>query len=199
MCAWIVWIWSLSPSNHPRPDHAPIAIVIQSEHLKRLISLRNQSAKHPGCFGISEVVISSALSKGWRSDPEAFRARPFLDFAETGNRTWKASGTPGIFDCVIIEKCCSVDRGRGICPLFSSPPRGIWQFRSPHPWEFTIQGKKKMLMPGGQPRGEGGWRRGWAQLEVEGNMDTILIITEETTVLILYLNQRLVDVVGCKS
>ena len=61
MCAWIVWIRSLSPSNHPRSDHAPIVIVIQSEHLKHSISLRNQSAKHPdsGCFGISGVVIGS--------------------------------------------------------------------------------------------------------------------------------------------
>ena len=41
--------------------------VIQSEHLKHSISLRNQSAKYPdsGCFGISGVVIGSALSKGW--------------------------------------------------------------------------------------------------------------------------------------
>ena len=45
------------------------------------------------------------------------------------------------------------DKGRGIFPLFSSPPRGIWQLMSPHPREFAIQGKK-MLMPGGQP-GEG--------------------------------------------
>ena len=61
MCAWIVWIQSLSPSNHPRSDHAPIVIVIQSEHLKHSIPLRNQSAKHPdsGCFGISGVVIGS--------------------------------------------------------------------------------------------------------------------------------------------
>ena len=54
-----------------------------------------------------------------------------------------------LFDCAINEKCCSVDGGRGICPLFSSPPRGIWQLKSPHPREFAIQGKK-MLMPGGQ-------------------------------------------------
>ena len=41
---------------------------------------------------------------------------------------------------------------RGICPLFSSPPRGIWQVMSPHPREFAIQGKKKeMKIPGGQP------------------------------------------------
>ena len=78
MCTWIVWISSLSPSKHPRPNHVPIVIVIQSEYLKNSISPRNQSAKHPGCFGISEVVIGPALSKRWRS-----------------NRAWKASGIQG--------------------------------------------------------------------------------------------------------
>ena len=33
-----------------------------------------------------------------------------------------------LFDCVINEKCCSVDGGRDICPLFSSPPRGFDSF-----------------------------------------------------------------------
>ena len=47
-----------------------------------------------------------------------------------------------LFDCAINEKCCSVDGGRSICPLFSSPPQGIWQLKSPHPREFAIQGKK---------------------------------------------------------
>ena len=47
-----------------------------------------------------------------------------------------------LFDCAINKKCCIVDGGRGICPLFSSPPRGIWQLKSPHPREFAIQGKK---------------------------------------------------------
>ena len=46
-------------------------------------------------------------------------------------------------DCAVNEKCYSVDGGQGICPLFSSSPRGIWQLKSPHPWEFAIQGKKK--------------------------------------------------------
>ena len=80
-CAWIVWNRSLSPSNHPRPDHAPIVIVIQSERLKHSTSPRNQSAKHPdsGRLGISGVVIGSALSKGSRSGPEAFRAGHFED------------------------------------------------------------------------------------------------------------------------
>ena len=44
-----------------------------------------------------------------------------------------------LFDCVINEKCCSDDGGRGICPLFSSPARLIWQLKSPHPREFAIQ------------------------------------------------------------
>ena len=46
--------------------------------------------------------------------------------------------------------------------FFSSPPRRIWQLKSPHPREFAIQGKK-MLIPGGQP-GAGG--EGWAQVEL---------------------------------
>ena len=61
-----------------------------------------------------------------------------------------------LFDCAINEKCCSVDGGRGICPLFSSPPRRIWHLKSPHPREFAIQGKKKNANAGG----------GWAQLEL---------------------------------
>ena len=73
MCAWIV-------SNHPRPDHAPIVIVMQSERLEHSVCPRNQSAKHSdsGCLSISGVVIGSALSKGWRSGPEAFCAVHFL-------------------------------------------------------------------------------------------------------------------------
>ena len=57
-----------------------------------------------------------------------------------------------LFDCAINEKCFSVEGGRGICPLFSSPPRRIWTLKGPHPRE----GAKKMLMPRGQPGGGGG-------------------------------------------
>ena len=64
-----------------------------------------------------------------------------------------------LFDCTINEKCCSVDRGRGICPLFASPPRGIWQLKSPHPREFAIQGKKNANARGSV--WEGGARRRW--------------------------------------
>ena len=39
-------------------------------------------------------------------------------------------------------------------------PRGIWQLKGPHPREFAIQGKKKMLTSGGAGGG------GWAQLEL---------------------------------
>ena len=61
-----------------------------------------------------------------------------------------------LFDRAINEKCCSVDGGRGICPLFSSPPRGIWQLKSPHPQEFAIQGKKNANAWGSAPPGGGG-------------------------------------------
>ena len=47
-----------------------------------------------------------------------------------------------LFDCVINEKCYSVDGGRGICPLFSPPPRGSWQLKSLYPREFAIHSKK---------------------------------------------------------
>ena len=47
-----------------------------------------------------------------------------------------------LFDCAINEKSCNVDGGRGISPLFSSPPKGIWQLKSSHPREFAIQGKQ---------------------------------------------------------
>ena len=63
-----------------------------------------------------------------------------------------------LFDRAINKKCCSVDGGRGICPFFSSPLRGIRQLKSPHPREFAIQGKELMLMRGGQPQGAG---RSW--------------------------------------
>ena len=64
-----------------------------------------------------------------------------------------------LFDCAINEKCCGVDGGRGICPTFSSLPRGIWQLKSSHTREFPIQGKKNANARG-QPGGEGDGRRG---------------------------------------
>ena len=65
-----------------------------------------------------------------------------------------------LFDCASNEKCCSVDEGRGSCPLFSSPPRGVWQLKSPHPREFAIQGKKNANARG-SARGGAGRRWNW--------------------------------------
>ena len=67
-----------------------------------------------------------------------------------------------LFDCAINETNCSVDGGQGICTPFSSPPRGIWQLKSPHPREFAIQGKKNANARGSAGRGGGAGRsRNW--------------------------------------
>ena len=68
-----------------------------------------------------------------------------------------------LLDCAINEKCCSVDGGRGICPLFSSPPRrgGFDSSRVATPREFAIQGKKNS-----DARGQPGGGGNWAQLEL---------------------------------
>ena len=67
-----------------------------------------------------------------------------------------------LFDCAINEKCCSVDGGRGICPLFSSPPRGNLQLKSPYPREFAIQGKINANTRGSAwGVGGGGAKRRW--------------------------------------
>ena len=66
-----------------------------------------------------------------------------------------------LFDCEINEKCCSVDGGRGICPLFSSPPGGFDSSRVPIPGNLPSKAKK-LLIPGDQPgRGGGGAGRRW--------------------------------------
>ena len=76
-----------------------------------------------------------------------------------------------LLDSAVNEKCCSAVGGWGICPLFSSPPWGIWQLKSPHPQEFAIQGKKNanalcvcvcVCVWGGGGGGVGFW----AQLEL---------------------------------
>ena len=56
-----------------------------------------QSARHPdsGCFGISGVVIGQALSKEWRSGPEAFRAGHFLRLDRNGTPRMKSLWQPG--------------------------------------------------------------------------------------------------------
>ena len=57
-----------------------------------------------------------------------------------------------LFDCAINEKCCSVDGGRGICPLFPSPPQGFDSSRVPTPGNLPSK-VKKMLTPQDQPGG----------------------------------------------
>ena len=54
--------------------------------------VRSQS----GPTDLTVLTIGSALSKGWRSGPEAFRAGHYKDLTETGKRTRKVSGTQGI-------------------------------------------------------------------------------------------------------
>ena len=63
-----------------------------------------------------------------------------------------------LFDCAINEKCCSVDGRRGICPLFSSPHRGIWQLetRESQPPGICHPRPKKCQCLGVSPAG-GGW------------------------------------------
>ena len=61
-----------------------------------------------------------------------------------------------LLDCVINEKCCSVDGGRGICSLYSFPPRGIWQLKSSRPREIAKYPRQKNANARGyQPRGLG--------------------------------------------
>ena len=61
---------------------------------------------------------------------------------ETKKCTLKCFKT-ALFDCAINEKCCNVDWGQGICPLFSLP------------WESAIQ-RKKNTNARGSARGGGG-------------------------------------------
>ena len=67
-----------------------------------------------------------------------------------------------LFDRAINKKCCSVDGGRGICPLFSSPPGGFDSSRVPTPGNLPSKAKKKCQCPGVSLGGGGG--KGWAQL-----------------------------------
>ena len=77
--------------------------------------------------------------------------------------TKKSHFKMALLDCAINKKCCTVDGGQGICPLFSSPPRGICQLKSPHHREFAIQGKKNANSRGSA---RGGGAGGWAQVEL---------------------------------
>ena len=79
---------------------------------------------------------------------------------ETKNRTLKWH----YWTVRSIKKCCTVEGGRGICPLFSSPPRGTCQLKSPNPRKFAIQGKKNANSRG-SARGEPERRWNWLMLK----------------------------------
>ena len=72
-----------------------------------------------------------------------------------------------------------IDAGQGICPLFSSPPWGIWQLKSPHPRKFAIQDKKNANARGSTWGGGGGL--GAAGIDTDA----------------LFLNNRLIQPLGC--
>ena len=62
-----------------------------------------------------------------------------------------------LVDCVINEKCYSVDGGEGILPSFFVPTLGDLTAQESPPPVICHPRQKKMLMPGGQPgRGGGG-------------------------------------------
>ena len=58
-----------------------------------------------------------------------------------------------LFDCVISEKCCSVDGGQAICPVFSSLPGGFESLIVPTPG--NLPSKAKNANARGHPRGAG--------------------------------------------
>ena len=57
-----------------------------------------------------------------------------------------------LLDCAINKKCCTVDGGRYICPLFRPHPGGFASSRVPTPGNLPSKAKQ-MLIPGGQPGG----------------------------------------------
>ena len=77
-----------------------------------------------------------------------------------------------LLDCAINKNCCTVDGGRGICPLFSSPPGGFASSRVPTPGNLPSKAKK-MLIPGGQPGGGA-----WAQVELTDKLHPAFVSTE---------------------
>ena len=75
-----------------------------------------------------------------------------------------------LLDCAINKKCCTVDGGRGICPLFRlSHPGGFASSIVPTPGNLPAKAKK-MLIPGGQPGGA------WAQVELTDALSQWLMI-----------------------
>ena len=71
-----------------------------------------------------------------------------------------------LVDCVINEKCYSVDGGEGILPSFFVPTLGdLTAQESPPPVIFHPRQKKKANARGSAREG-GGWGAGCAQVEL---------------------------------
>ena len=77
-----------------------------------------------------------------------------------------------LLDCVIREKCCSFDRGRGISPLFSSPSRRDLTAQETPPPGICHSSQKKMLKPGDHPGDQPGGG-GWVGLGTAGKTDAL--------------------------
>ena len=58
-----------------------------------------------------------------------------------------------LLECAINEKCCNFDGGRGICPIFSTPPRGFDSSRVPTPGNLPSKAKKNPNTRGSAPVG----------------------------------------------
>ena len=60
-----------------------------------------------------------------------------------------------LFDLVSMIKGCRPVEDGAFALFFLSPPRGIWQLKSPHPREFAIKGKKNANARGSAQGGAG--------------------------------------------
>ena len=69
------------------------------------------------------------------------------------------------FDCAINAKCCSVDGGRCICPLFRPHLRGFDSSRVHTPGNLPSKAKKKNANARESARRDGGGGD-WAQVEL---------------------------------
>ena len=68
---------------------------------------------------LSRVNKNSAFHKG----------RRLSGTLSSSSSSLLSSLSSSLLGCAVNENVYSVDWGRGICPLFSSPPRGIWQLK----------------------------------------------------------------------
>ena len=60
-----------------------------------------------------------------------------------------------LLDCAINEKCCSIDGGRGICPLFVVPDLTAKESPTPGTWGACHPRQKNANVRVSAERGEG--------------------------------------------